>query len=161
MKNLFTQFIRFGLVGAVCFVIDYVIGLAVMNIVLALTTAECFEAASVAGSVVGFTVSVVVNYVLSFKYVFARKENLDRRAEFTAFLILSVIGLLLNSLLIWLVVGPVYSHVALLREGLGHNLIYTGAKVFATAVVMVYNFATRKIFLEQRDSGTGKEDASI
>ena len=156
MKKLIDQMIKFGLVGAICFVIDYLIGLIVMNIVLAVFSANYFEMASVSGSVVGFTVSVIVNYILSFKFVFARKENLDKKVEFIAFLILSIIGLMLNSFLIWLVVGPVYSHNAMLQTNMGYNLMYTGAKIFATAVVMVYNFVTRKIFLEQKEEG-GKQ----
>ena len=46
--------------------------------------------------------------------------------------------------------GPIYSANIFLQENIGYNLIYTGAKVFATAVVMVYNFVTRKMFLEQK-----------
>lgn len=150
MKKLVDQMIKFGLVGAICFVIDYLIGLIVMNIVLVVLSADYFEVASVVGSVVGFSVSVIVNYILSFKFVFARKENLNKKVEFIAFLILSIIGLLLNSFLIWIVVGPIYSANGFLQENIGYNLIYTGAKVFATAVVMVYNFVTRKMFLEQK-----------
>ena len=33
----------------------------------------------------------------------------------------------------------------------GYSLVYTGAKIIATAIVMVYNFVTRKIFLEKHD----------
>lgn len=150
MKKLVDQMIKFGLVGAICFVIDYLIGLIVMNIVLVVLSADYFEVASVVGSVVGFSVSVIVNYILSFKFVFARKESLNKKVEFIAFLILSIIGLLLNSFLIWIVVGPIYSANIFLQENIGYNLIYTGAKVFATAVVMVYNFVTRKMFLEQK-----------
>ncbi len=161
MKKLIDQVIKFGLVGAICFVIDYLIGLIVMNIVLALLSTSYFETASVSGSVVGFTVSVIVNYILSFKFVFARKENLDKKVEFIVFLILSVVGLLLNSFLIWLVVGPIYGRNEILRNNLGYNLMYTGAKIFATAVVMVYNFVTRKIFLEQKEQeGNRGEEVS-
>ena len=32
-----------------------------------------------------------------------------------------------------------------------YSVIYTAAKVFATAIVMVYNFVSRKIFLEKKD----------
>ncbi len=32
MKNLFAQIMKFGVVGVICFVIDYIIGLSIMNI---------------------------------------------------------------------------------------------------------------------------------
>ena len=150
MQKLIQQMVKFGLAGAICFVIDYLIGLIVLNVLMAVLSADYFEVASVAGSIVGFTVSVVVNYILSFKFVFERKDNLDRRAEFVIFVVLSVIGLLINSLIIWIAVGPIYGSSSFLQENAGYNLVYTGAKIVATAVVMVYNFVTRKIFLEKK-----------
>ena len=150
MKNLFAQIMKFGVVGAVCFGIDYIIGYSVMKIIVKLGGGTLFELASMAGSALGFTVSVIINYILRFKFVFERKEDHDRRKEFVAFIILSVIGLGLNQLIIWICVGPVYGNIAFLRNILNYDLAYTGAKVIATAIVMVYNFVTRKIFLEKK-----------
>ena len=150
MQKLMQQMVKFGLVGAICTVIDYLIGLAVLNVLMAVLSADYFEVASVVGSVVGFTVSVIVNYILSFKFVFERKDDLDRRAEFVIFVLLSVIGLLINSLIIWIAVGPIYGNSSFLQKNAGYSLVYTGAKIVATAVVMVYNFVTRKIFLEKK-----------
>ena len=150
MKNLFAQIMKFGVVGVVCFGIDYLIGYSVMKIIVKLCGEPFFEIASMAGSALGFTVSVIINYILSFKFVFERKEDLDRRKEFVAFIVLSVIGLGLNQLIIWVCVGPIYGNVAFLRNLLNYDLAYTGAKVIATAIVMVYNFVTRKIFLEKK-----------
>ena len=93
--------------------------------------------------------------------MFARKENLNKKVEFIAFLILSIIGLLLNSFLIWAAVGPIYSSNAMLQANVGYNLMYTGAKIFATAVVMVYNFVTRKIFLEQKEDEGSKKNEKV
>ena len=118
--------------------------------VMALTSSSYFEMASLVGSVAGFTVSVIANYILSFKFVFERKEDLNKKVEFITFVVLSLIGMLLNSFLIWIVVGPIYRGSTALQQHIGYNLIYTIAKVFATAVVMVYNFITRKIFLEKK-----------
>lgn len=150
MQKLIQQMIKFGFVGAICFVIDYIVGLIVLNILMALLTTDCFEMASVIGSAVGFVVSVTVNYILSFKFVFERKEDLDKRAEFVIFVLLSIVGLLINSFIIWLAVGPVYGRSNFLQENAGYNLVYTGAKIIATAIVMIYNFVTRKIFLEKK-----------
>lgn len=150
MKKLFAQIMKFGVVGVVCFGIDYIIGLSVMKMIVKLGGDPLFELASMAGSALGFTVSVIINYILSFKFVFERKEGLGRREEFAVFLILSVVGLGLNQLIIWVCVGPVYGGIAFLQKILNYDLAYTGAKVIATAIVMVYNFVTRKIFLEKK-----------
>ena len=150
MKNLFAQIMKFGVVGVICFGIDYVIGLSVMKIIVKLGGDPVFKLASMAGSALGFTVSVIINYILSFKFVFERKEDLDRRKEFVVFVALSVIGLGINQLIIWLCVGPIYGNVAFLHDFLSYDFAYTGAKVIATAIVMIYNFITRKIFLEKK-----------
>ena len=96
-------------VGVICFGIDYVIGLSVMKMIVKLGGESLFELASMAGSALGFTVSVIINYIMSFKFVFERKENLDRKKEFIAFIILSVIGLGLNQLIIWLCLAKISS----------------------------------------------------
>ena len=132
MKKLFAQIVKFGIVGFISFGIDYVTGLIVLNLVMALTSSSYFEAASLIGSVAGFTVSVIANYILSFKFVFERKEDMNKKVEFITF------------------VGPIYGGNVALQQNIGHNLIYTIAKVFSTAIVMVYNFVTRKIFLEKK-----------
>ncbi len=150
MQKLIEQLIKFGFVGAVCFVIDYLVGLIVLNLLMAAFSAESFEAASVLASALGFVISVTVNYILSFKFVFERKDDLNRRTEFLIFVLLSIVGLLINSLIIWIAVGPVYESSSFLQENTGYNIVYTGAKIAATAIVMVYNFVTRKIFLEKK-----------
>ena len=64
-------------------------------------------------------------------------------------MVLSVIGLLINNAIMW-------AGVELLQwpEWL-QNHAYLIVKIFATAVVMVWNFVTRKIFLD-----AGDQDAS-
>lgn len=125
MQKLLAQIMKFGVVGVIATVIDFGImnllhyGLG-LNILIANTS--------------GFIVSLIFNYVASMKYVFAHKEGMSRR-EFIIFVMLSVIGLALND-----------GIVLALNTGLG--LEANIAKICATALVMVYNFVTRKIFLE-------------
>ena len=126
MKKLFAQFMKFGVVGALAFCIDY--GL------LALLT-EVFGVNYLVSATISFTVSVVFNYLASMRYVFTHKEDMSRRREFVIFIILSVIGLLINNVCMW-------AGVELLGV---HYLI---VKIAATTIVMVWNFVTRKIFLD-------------
>lgn len=126
MKKLFAQFMKFGVVGALAFCIDY--GL------LALLT-EAFGVNYLVSATISFTVSVVFNYLASMRYVFTHKEDMSRRREFVIFIILSVVGLLINNVCMW-------AGVELLGV---HYLI---VKIAATAIVMVWNFVTRKIFLD-------------
>lgn len=133
MKKLIEQFMKFSVVGVIAFVIDY--GL------LALLT-ELFGINYLVSATISFTASVVFNYVASMRYVFTHKEDMSRRREFIIFVVLSVIGLLINNGLMW-------AGVELLQwPDWLQDHAYLIVKIFATAVVMVWNFVTRKIFLD-------------
>ena len=61
MRKLFEQIIKFGLVGFLCFFIDY-------GIMVFLT--EVVNVNYLISSGISFSVSVIVNYVLSLAFVF-------------------------------------------------------------------------------------------
>ncbi len=130
MIELIKQLIKFGFVGGICFVIDY-------GVMVLLTEVAGMEYLLSCG--ISFTVSVIANYLLSMKFVFERKDTLDRRVEFIIFVIMSVIGLGLTELLMWVFVDKA-------------NIHYMISKIVVTAIVMVYNFVTRKLFLEKKKS---------
>lgn len=132
MKKLIAQIMKFGVVGVIAFCIDY--GL------LALLT-EVFGLNYLVSATISFTVSVIFNYLASMRYVFTHKEDMSRRREFVVFVVLSVIGLLINNLCMWAGVEALHIH-------------YLITKIGATAIVMVWNFVTRKIFL---DAGSTQE----
>ncbi len=144
MKKLMAQLVKFGLVGATCFVIDFAITLGLKALGVHYLIAAFW----------GFVISVTANYLLSFRFVFERKEELNRRTEFIIFVALSVVGLGINELIMYLCVDMVYAASASLQNLLGENLAVAAAKIAATAVVMVYNFITRKIFLEKKQDKT-------
>lgn len=129
MKHLLAQIMKFGVVGVIATVIDF-------GVMIFLT--EVFGINPVASATVSFTVSVIFNYLASMRYVFSHREGMSRQREFVIFVVLSVIGLAINDALMW--VGTEMTPVD-----------YRIVKVLATAVVMVWNFVSRKIFL---DGGT-------
>lgn len=126
MKSLITQIAKFGVVGIIAFFIDY--GL------LALFT-EFFGINYLISATISFAASVVFNYFASMRYVFRHKESISRRREFFIFVLLSVIGLVINNLCMW-------SGVELL------GIHYLITKIGATAVVTIWNFVTRKLLLD-------------
>ena len=130
MGKLVAQIMKFGVVGVIATVIDF----GVMNILYYGLGLDILIA-----NTSGFVISLIFNYLASMKYVFAHKEGMSRRREFVVFVVLSVIGLVLND-----------GIVLALKSGLG--LEANLAKICATALVMVYNFVTRKIFLEGEET---------
>ena len=128
IKKLIDQIFKFGIIGALAFVIDY-------GIMILLT--EVFNVNYLISSGISFTISVIFNYICSMKYVFVSRDDMSKQKEFIIFVILSVIGLGINQIIMWLMVDKL-------------GIFYAIVKLFATAVVMVWNFVTRKIFLEKK-----------
>ena len=128
MKRTILQLIKFGIVGACAAIVD-------VGVLVALR--ELLKLDVLLSSAVSFSVSVVVNYFLSMRFVFKGKEQEFLR-EFLIFVALSVGGLGLNQLIMWLGVKYLPLH-------------YLGVKLFAMIFVPVYNFVTRKIFLEEKE----------
>ena len=86
------------------------------------------------------------------KYVFVRKADMDRRKEFVIFVVLSIIGCIINELLILACMEGIYDHWMWLNQLISREIAKLGGKIVATGVVMVYNFITRKIFLESKEA---------
>ncbi len=137
MRRLIEQIMKFGVVGVIAFVIDY--GLLVI-------LTEFFGVNYLISATISFTVSVVFNYVASMRYVFTHKEEMSKTKEFVIFVVLSIAGLLINNALMYIGVEMLPWPVWLSAHA------YMIVKIFATAVVMVWNFVTRKKFL---DAGSG------
>lgn len=150
MKKLIEQILKFGVVGVLCFAIDFAITLGVSAVCRGLGVAT--SPAALVGAFWGFTISVIINYILSMKFVFERREDMNRKAEFVIFVVLSLIGLVINELIIWVCVDVVYGMIAARFTFITPGLATAGAKIVATAIVMVYNFITRKIFLEKKEA---------
>lgn len=132
MRNLIEQFMKFGVVGIVAFFIDY-------GVLMLLSQGFGVDAVLSAG--ISFCVSVVFNYVASMRFVFTHRDDLSRSREFFIFIILSVIGLVINELI--MLAGVV---------ALGDSaLMVTITKLVATVIVMVWNFFSRKKWLDGGD----------
>lgn len=126
-NKLLVQIFRFGVVGGLAFVIDYSI------LVLC---KEVFNLSVLLSAAIAFSISVIANYILSIIWVFdVNKEN-DSKRNFILFIIFSIIGLGLTELIMWFGTDIL-------------KISYLIVKIIATAIVMVFNFITRKMFLER------------
>ena len=124
MNDLFKQIIKFGVVGGLAFIIDY----ALLYILT-----EYGHIDVLFSSTISFSVSVIFNYICSLKWVFNPSQP-QHFKDFIFFVILSVVGLGINQLIMWFGINQL-------------GIYYMLVKLLATAIVMIYNFITRKIFL--------------
>ena len=125
-NKLLMQIIIFIIVGGIATVIDYVI-FFILHELLGINT--------IISNIISFTVSVIYNYIASVKWVFEVDESKDKKQQFIIFIVFSILGLLINT-------GIVYLCTDIIKL---YSLI---GKVIATSIVMIFNFITRKIFLE-------------
>ena len=146
-KKLLAQIIKFGLVGGTSFIIDFIITLIVSKIcrVFGMNVAT----AATVGSVFGFCISLVYNYFMSMKFVFERRDDMNRGKEFTIFLLLSLIGMGINSAIMYFGVLMAENMLPAITEEYP-SYVTAAVKMFATGVVMVYNFSSRKMTLEKK-----------
>ena len=122
------QLIKFAIVGVIAAVVD--VGVLVV-------LKELLHMEILLSSAISFCASVTVNYLLSMAFVFKSKKQ-SKVYEFIIFVLLSIGGLGLNQLILWL--GVKFTSV-----------YYLIVKIFAMVIVPVYNFITRKIFLEAKE----------
>ena len=152
MNKLLQQIVKFGIVGVVCFLIDYAVYRVANFAFEAAGAAETFPQYIYVSLALAFCVSVVANYIMSFKFVFVRKEDMSRKKEFTIFLILSAIGLVINEICMYIGMDVIYAGWAWLQGIMSRDFAKdVFFKFGATGVVMGYNFITRKIFLEKKE----------
>lgn len=125
-ENLCIQIFKFGIVGGIAFIIDF--------ICLYLFKELCHFPILLANTL-AFCISVIYNYVASVHWVFNINSEKDKKKQFIIFIIFSIIGLGLNDLIVWICTDII-------------KIYYLISKIIATAIVMVFNFITRKMFLE-------------
>ena len=123
------QLIKFAIVGVIAAFTD--VGVLVV-------LKEIFSFDVLLASAISFSVSVTVNYILSMHFVFKSKKQ-SKVKEFIIFVCLSIGGLMLNQLILWIGVNFTAIH-------------YLIIKILAMVIVPIYNFATRKVFLESKEN---------
>lgn len=138
MRRLATQFGRFLVVGGVAFAIDY-------GGFLLLHTA--IGAPYVLASAISLTLSVIVSYVLSVRFVFTVRERRNVPLEIALYVAITVVGILINQAVL---LGCV-AIVGMLPEV---------GKLVATAVVLVFNFGARKMLIERPYAAGDDADGS-
>ncbi len=126
-QELLAQIIRFLIVGGIATLIDLGIFFILCQFV---------KLNPLIAVIISFTISVIYNYWASCKYVYNVSNNKPKVVRFTGFVILSVIGLSINELLLFIFVSKLLWN-------------YMLVKIIATIIVMIFNFLTRKYYLEK------------
>lgn len=127
-EDLVIQIFKFIVVGGIATIIDWIIYFVLYHF---------FKIVPLIANILSFSVSVIYNYWASCKYVFEVTKEKSKFRLFIEFIIFALIGLGLNELIIF----GLYN-----KAGWNAMLV----KIIATIIVMVFNFITRKKFLEKK-----------
>ena len=119
----FWEVFRFLLVGGGCFLLEY-------GLLFALT--EYGGLNPLVSAPIAFTVSLVVNYILCVYVVFHAEQQ--SKKQMALFALTSIIGLGINQVVMWFFIDII-------------GIWYMFAKVAASAVVMVWNYFTKRYVL--------------
>ena len=122
-EEFFYKFLKFGLVGFSGLFVDY--GFTFI-------CKEWLKIQKFVSNSIGFTLAASSNYVLNRIWTF-NSTNPDIALEYTEFLVISLIGLALNNLILWLILKK-------------FKINFYLAKLFAIAVVTIWNFLANALF---------------
>lgn len=120
MKN---SFVAFLLAGGLCFAFELVVFYLLV---------ECMQIDYLLSSATAFILATLINYILCQRYVFVGAKNGVK--QLVLFVTTSIVGLGINQLCMWLFVECVAMH-------------YLLAKIFATAIVTIWNYITKRMAL--------------
>lgn len=117
------KFIKFGVVGASGLIVDF--GFTALF-------KEIFKVQKYISNAIGFTLAASSNYFLNRIWTFESK-NPQIALEYSEFLLISIIGLGINTFILYMLV----------KRG---KMNFYIAKIFAIAVVTVWNFFANALF---------------
>ena len=153
-EELFWEIFRFLLVGGTATICDYIVFWLLDGVLLPLiplSNSWWTLAALWLATACGFVTGMLVNWVLSVKFVFRAVRNQEEAKStksFWIFVIISVIGLVLTLVGVWLISKFLPEFVLFGKtDFLGTTWSKWVAKIIMTCIVLVWNYIGRKIFI--------------
>ncbi len=123
--NLWVQLFRYFFVGGLAFAVDF-------GLLYLLT--EYAGMHYTVSATVSFMAGLLVNYLISIRWVFRERVMRDRKAEFVVYGLIGVVGIGLNVAIIWVVTEYLSAY-------------YLASKIVAAVIVFLWNFFARKYIL--------------
>ena len=121
--NTFIQFFRYLFVGGIA---------AVINIGMLYVFTDIIHIHYIISNILSFIMGLSVNYILSKKFVFQEETKISSSKEFLIYAIIGVIGLGIDTLLVWLFTDVL-------------SMYYMISKLISTMIVFIWNFGARKV----------------
>ncbi len=123
------QLFRSLFVGGVATVVDFLVAAIVREVI---------GGNDIVSNASGFVFGLVTNYLISILWVF-KKHNMNIATEFIVFTVIGIIGLTLNTGIVF-ALGKLWNSEEV-------RIMFYVAKLIATFITLIWNFAARKIIL--------------
>ena len=115
------QFFRYLFVGGFA---------AIVNIGTLYIITDILHIYYLISNVLSFILGLTTNYFLSKRLVFGKENNLNKAVEFAIYTLIGIIGLVLDTLFVWLFTNM--------------GFYYMISKLISTCLVFIWNFVGRK-----------------
>ncbi len=122
-NNTFIQFLRYFFIGGFA---------AIVNIGMLFVFTHFIHLYYLMSNILSFVLGLIVNYLLSKKFVFQEDTSISQSKEFVMYTIIGVIGLGIDTMFVWLFTDII-------------KIYYMISKLISTAIVFIWNFGARKI----------------
>ena len=121
--NIFLQFFRYIFVGGTAFIVDFF---------FLYFFSDICGIYYLISAVLSFIISVLVNYIMSTKWVFNQDKIDNKVLEFNLFILISTVGLAFTEILLYFFTDIV-------------GLYYLISKIIAAIIVLFWNFLARRV----------------
>ncbi len=121
--EVFMKFLKFGVVGLSGVIVDFSLTYLFRNIL---------KVNQYLANAIGFTVAASTNYFFNRVWTF-KSSNPEVMVEYGEFLLISIIGLGINSFILWVMVSKLKRH-------------FYFSKLIAIGITMIWNFIANLIF---------------
>lgn len=128
-KNGFLQFFRYVFVGGIATIVDW-------GVLFVLT--DWLHIYHLISAIISFVAGLITNFILSKILVFkANEARVNAVFEFISYAVIGVIGLGITELIMYLFTNRLSLH-------------YMLSKAIATVIVLVWNYAARKLLIYKK-----------
>jgi putative flippase GtrA len=137
IKNILAQFLRFAAVGSLGVLIDF----GLLNI-LSWVTGITKGWGIVPLNIISFSAALAVSFFLNKHWTFKDNSLSDNFKKFNLFLIISLLGLTINTSVVALITSYIHPSFAV-----GPYMLLNLAKIMATAASGLWNFSGYKLIV--------------
>lgn len=121
--NILIQFFRYIFVGGTAFIVDFF---------FLYFFSDICGIYYLISAVLSFIISVLVNYIMSTKWVFNQDNVKNKVLEFNLFILISTVGLVFTEILLYF-----FTDI--------FGLYYLISKIIAAIIVLFWNFLARRV----------------